>query len=204
MDSYIVYALTAQGIFRGKSSLSFFFFPKDERNKVQEIHATSFGLYGIGADKKLYIAEIGGKSLWSWEHVDTIQGGISSGDTVQKGNVLYLQRGRQVTRYAVTSEGLSEKSTMTVDKGRFFISPSESKYALLYRQRATVFSRSKTSSGNKTREAEASGNKTQETAVAIDFNSKDELRVATLPRTLQLFLSPNDEEYRILTGVCKR
>jgi hypothetical protein len=188
MDSYIVYALTTQGIFRGSSSLSFFSV-QSSKPHIHEIHATSFGLYGIGLDKRLYIAEIAGKSLWSWELVDAIPGNIDAADTAQRGSVLYLQRGRQVTRYAVTTDGLSQDSTMTVDKGRFYISPSESKYALLYRQQATVFSQ---------------GRKVDVTkATAIDFNSNDELRAFNAPRYLQLFLSPDDKEYTVVTGVCR-
>jgi hypothetical protein len=187
MDSYVVYVLTTQGIFRGSSSLSFFSV-QETKPHIQEIHATSFGLYGIGLDKRLYIAEIAGKSLWSWELVDAVSGNIDAADTAQRGSVLYLQRRRQVTRYTVTSEGLSQDSTMTVDKGRFYISPSESKYALLYRHQATVFSQGRKVDATK--------------ATAIDFDSKDELRAFSAPRYLQLFLSPSDEEYAIVTGVC--
>jgi hypothetical protein len=189
MDSYVVYALTTQGIFRGKSSLSFFSV-QEGKPHIHEIHATSFGLYGVGLDKRLYIAEIAGKSLWSWELVDKITGNIDSADTAQSGTVLYLQRGRQVTRYTVTTEGLSQDTTITVNKGRFYISPSESKYAVLYRQQATVFSQS--------------GKELSTTAArAIDFDSNDKLRAVNAPRYLQLFLSPSNEEYSILTGACQ-
>ena len=187
MDSYIVYILTSQGIYRSCSS-SFQFFSLPSKPSIREIHSTSSGLYGIGRDGRLYIAEIAGKYSWAWTSVESIAGSIDSGDTAQKGSVLYLQRKREVTRYFATSEGLSKDSIMTVGKGRFYISPNEKKYALLYRQRARVFNGEQS---------------VKDKVTAMDFDSQDMLVTRSLPRFLQLFLSPTDKEYAILTGICK-